>query len=254
MNDLLVTCSDGLLSIARQGKSKKHIHTSVEKKGFCYDENKPLMDNISCILKNLSDSFMHVDIRIGSSQLHLQIPGNHRVDYELNTTSGDVELRDVAAAEVAVNTTSGDVKMELLPGTHTATLKTTSGDVRTNTHAYSTIINTISGDVRSEGQSSQLMINTVSGDLTAREVPSGAMFKTVSGDMLLFIADNAAGILTLNTTSGDATVHLPASLMGRTTAQFSTVSGDKCFCCQEACDDASLKIMARSISGDLTVM
>lgn len=254
MKELLVTCSGGVLNITRQGDSKRHVHTSVEKKGFQYDENKPLLDNISFILKNLSDSFVHVDIRIGSGQMLLQVPHQHRVDYEINTTSGDVEMRDVAACEVAVNTTSGDVKMNLLPGTHTATMKTTSGDVQSRTHAYSTVINTISGDISSEGKASQLMINTVSGDLSAWEVPSGAMVKTVSGDMTLYMAGNAAGSLTLNTTSGDALVHLPVSLAGKTSAQFSTVSGDKRFRCQEASADAVLKILARSISGDLTVM
>ena len=254
MKGLVTTCSGGVLDIYRQGKSKKHVYTDVEQKGFRYDENKPLMENISSILKNLSDSIVRMDIRIGSSQLLVQVPAKHRAVYDVCTTSGDVELRDIAATGVTVNTTSGDAKLDLLPGTHTATLKTTSGDVRAKGNAYATSINTISGDVRFEGTAAQLTINTVSGDEDAHSVPAGAMVKTVSGDMELRMANGAMGAVNLHTTSGDATVRLPDALVGKARVQFSTVSGDKSIRCEEAAGDALLIINARSVSGDLTVM
>ena len=135
---------------------------------------------------------------------------------DVNSASGDVEMRGEVAEAVRIKTVSGDVELERVDGD--LSVQCVSGDIRVRSVAGSVETKSVSGDIRIES-------------LTAGDV----RFTSVSGDIALGIAQGSLLDVDAGSTSGDLSSEVPLAsepLLGESTAaptvvlRGRTVSGD----------------------------
>lgn len=135
---------------------------------------------------------------------------------DLNSASGDVQMRGEVADGVRIKTVSGDVQLERVDGD--LSVQCVSGDIRVRSVAGSVDTKSVSGDIRIEA-------------LTAGDV----RFSSVSGDIELGIAQGSLLDVDAGSTSGDLSSEVPLAsepVMGESASaptvvlRGRTVSGD----------------------------
>jgi DUF4097 and DUF4098 domain-containing protein YvlB len=135
---------------------------------------------------------------------------------DVNSASGDVQMRGQVAENVRIKTVSGDVQLERVDGD--LSIQCVSGDIRVRSVAGSVDTKSVSGDIRIDA-------------LTAGDV----RFTSVSGDIELGIAQGSLLDVDAGSTSGDLSSEVPLAsepLVGESTAaptvvlRGRTVSGD----------------------------
>lgn len=125
-------------------------------------------------------------------------------DFSAASSSGDVRLLSVAAANVSVTTSSGNVKMEDIA----AYADGSEGEVS----AGEISIRTSSGDVNLRALTGETRLESSSGNLTVGAISGNAQLKTTSGDMNLkelageTMIESSSGYLTVETISGNAKI------------------------------------------------
>ena len=127
------------------------------------------------------------DVSVTASSADLQV--------YIRTQSGHAAVHSLRAAQIQVETVSGDAELRDIEGALTA--KTVSGDFEA-----------------SSVESSAASLLTVSGDARwAFTTPFGGSFAgtTVSGDLHLIFADSANARMEMNTTSGALSMTLPVT-------------------------------------------
>jgi hypothetical protein len=170
----------------------------------------------------------------------------------LDTASGEAVVGAVEG-DVSVNTASGDVEVASAGGS--TRIRTASGDVRGGALAGDVSVNTASGDVRIESAGGRLVVNTASGDITVGDVSDGCTIRSASGDQQIRRA--RAGEARLDAVSGDLVIGVPRRTVVDVDAQ--SVTGDLSSeidldgAADHAGGEASLKVRARTISGDVRV-
>ncbi len=182
------------------------------------------------ILDFLSGRFdlPRVDVR-----LTLAVPRG--IVLTLLSTSGDLDTRDMAAAQ-HLESTSGDVRIEGAAGpadvhtssgdveardTHRLAVHSTSGDVSLTHPAAGVDVQTSSGDVTITEVTDSVRVETVSGDVRVDGEPLGLKIEGVSGDIV--VRGPASGAVRVRTTSGSVSVGLGRGLVR---AGVESVSGD----------------------------
>ncbi len=196
-------------------------------------------------MKNAFNSCDTVTIRIP----HCAVP-----HVRLTTTSGDLEVTDVALAELNIVTTSGDVTVNLaedcrLP--HMA-LRSTSGDLDVTAFAEHAGVSSTSGDVEVDGCYTSLDVNTISGDIDVRAEVTRVNFKAISGDVDLAFESDALREISGSTISGDIDVDLPSGV-GFIAINTSTRSGDVTTRYSTTGVGPTVSGSISSMSGDITI-
>jgi hypothetical protein len=149
---------------------------------------------------------------------------------DARTASGDVTAASVSGA-LDVNTASGDVWLENTGAT--VGVRTASGDIRLRQAAGDVALHTASGDVSVGTAGASVQAFTASGDVQIGSVGSGeANVKTVSGDSKIGVAAGAGVYLDLS------------SVTGRIKSQLEETESDS---------DVSLRVICRSVSGDIKI-
>lgn len=112
-----------------------------------------------------------------------QIPASVE-NIEIQSTSGDIFIKQISAENIAVHTTSGDISAKKTES-RKLEAETVSGDTEFK-HVRTEVfqIHTTSGDVRYEDViANEFSCRTTSGDLNGRKLEGRSVFvKTVSGD------------------------------------------------------------------------
>ena len=216
---------------------------------------------------SLSDMFRDIGRMIAGSgighttgRVTISLPRGHALAFEGHTTSGDMELIDVALTDATLESMSGDLMLDTRGadqvqgfGMNGVRLKSSSGDIEVNARCNELSVETMSGDVDITSACDRARISTVSGDLNARGSWREVQVKTISGDAELTVWDDRLESVTSQTTSGDLTIRLPESLRGQARVDMHTVSGD----CRNRFGTpegpAKVIVQAKSVSGDVTV-
>ena len=137
--------------------------------------------------------------------------GEHRL--ECDTASGDVIL-DAAMDRLDVDTASGEVRAELRGRVRSVNIDTASGDVEIRGGATEDIeVDTASGDIVAEGLTGRASFDTASGDVRARwnETPRDVDISvdTASGDARLWFPEDTRLSGWIDVASGDIDCDFP---------------------------------------------
>ena len=263
-----------------EGSGNRHIHMDFNGKGMKWD-------SFSDMFKDIGRMIAGSGIGFTSGRVTISLPKGHALAFEGHTTSGDMELIDVALTDATLESMSGDLMLDargaeqvqrirVIDANHGSRinirmeddeenqqveglsmnrvkLKSSSGDIEVNARCNELSVETMSGDVDITSSSDRARISTVSGDLNARGSWREVQVKTISGDAELTVWDDRLESVNSQTTSGDLTIRLPESLRGQARVDLHTVSGD----CRNRFGTpegpAKVVVQAKSVSGDVTV-
>ena len=253
MPNLVVEACGDTLNIRRENKVEVNHGNGSKKSEWSWQFNSfsDLLSGIGKMLENV-----HVNVVFGGGEkVVIALPADADFAIEVNTTSGDVSIDDVCVKNVMVATTSGDVEINLNDNVVPEEIKVkgASGDAEVNASARSLHLNTVSGDVVAKGSYDSVFVNTVSGDGEVSGSMREVKLNSVSGDMALYARDELLRKVHSNTTSGDVSIHLPASLRGQVSVQMNSMSGDKRNSFGEVTGAPLVHVQANSVSGDVTV-
>jgi DUF4097 and DUF4098 domain-containing protein YvlB len=187
-------------------------------------------------------------IKTGSGDILARAPlGESR----LSTGSGDIRL-DRVEGGLAANTGSGDIQIEHAAGTVRA--RTGSGSIEIAESGGSAGLSTGSGDVRIGDAAGPTTVKVGSGDITIERIRDHSVATSGSGDVRVEIADGPS--VRAETARGDVQIGVPDGVP--TYLDLQTVTG------QIRCDlepgekpaegERSLRLQARTVSGDITVV
>ncbi len=179
------------------------------------------------ITGELGDGARGLEIQGGDRQVRIEIrnPRSHRevagslleirlpagASLVVETTSADVEVRDLTGEFIEITTVSGDV--DIGGGGARVFAHTVSGDIELDTLAARVEVNSVSGDVDVRSGGEAVDMTTVSGELmlTAKSILRGH-FESVSGDMELDLGLKENASITVASLSGDIDLILPESM------------------------------------------
>lgn len=253
MPNLVVAANGSTLKIERDNKAefKMEKNQPAEDMNQEWNSFSDFMNGIKKMMGSLKVNFQYG----GGGEVTIALPQEYDIAVEIRATSGDVDVDDVNLSEILVETTSGDVNISLEDSKQPASIrvKGSSGDVDVNASTPRLTINTVSGDVEYYGDCPDISVTTVSGDAEIDGAMRQVNLKSVSGDIGLRVGSDALQNVNCNTTSGDLTIHLPASLRGQVGVRMQTVSGNKHNRYGEAMGSPLAWVSAHSVSGDVTV-
>ena len=219
------------------------------------------MDSISRAVKSLGDKIklqfsngVNIGFRSTSGEVTIQVPENAIPRVKLLTTSGDIDVQDVALADLNITSTSGDINIDLNEDQHLklVEVRTTSGDIEATAFTHEMTIASTSGDVEVEGYHHNLTVNTISGDIDVRADVKNMIFKAVSGDVDLAFESDEIREVRGSTISGDIEISLPAGI-GTMAIQTQTRSGDVTTRCHTNGVGPTVTGCVSSMSGDITI-
>ena len=232
--------------------------------GFVKSEDGKIeinMDGISRAMKSVGEKLKlmfaeGVKINVGKTwgSVTIQVPENAVPHVKLLTTSGDIDVQDVALADLSVTSTSGDVDIDLDEDQYLGRVevRTTSGDIEICAYADCMMVTSTSGDVDIEGCTGEVTANTISGDIDVRADVKSATFKAISGDVDLAFESDAIRDVRGSTISGDIDIDLPEGI-GVIAIQTQTRSGDVTTRCHTTGVGPTVSGSVSSMSGDITI-
>ena len=231
--------------------------------GFVKSEDGKIeidMSGIGRSMKSLGEKIklMFADSRINirsiEGKVTIQVPENAAPQVKVLTTSGDIDVQDVALADLNITSTSGDINVDLEEEQRPEfiEMRTTSGDVEVNAYTERASIASTSGDVEVNGRYGKLSIGTISGDIDVRADVVNMNFSAVSGDVDLIFESDAIRKVSGSTISGDIEIGLPADI-GTMAIQTQTRSGDVTNRCHTNGVGPVVTGGVSSMSGDITI-
>lgn len=245
-------------------EGKVEYHHKDEFSDFVKTEDGKIeinMDSFSRAMKTLGDKIKlqfsnGVNIRFGSANgaVTIQVPENAIPHVKLLTTSGDIDVQDVALTDLNVTSTSGDISIDLDEDQYLSLVevRTTSGDIEVSAFAETMMISSTSGDVEVEGRVGNLTANTISGDIDVRADLVSMTFKAVSGDVDLDFDSDMIRLVNGSTISGDIEIDLPSGI-GFMNIHTQTRSGDVTTRCHTNGVGPTVTGSVTSMSGDITI-
>ncbi len=219
------------------------------------------MDSISRAMKSLGNKIklqfsngLNIGIGSAGSEVTIQVPENAIPHVKLLTTSGDIDVQDVALADLDITSTSGDVNISLDEDQHLerVDMRTTSGDMEVSAFADRVSITSTSGDVDVEGRVNDLTVTTISGDVDVRADVVYMHFKAISGDVDLAFDSDEIREVRGSTISGDIDIDLPDGI-GAIAIQTQTRSGDVTTRHHTTGVGPTVNGSVSSMSGDITI-
>lgn len=237
------------------GMDDMFIKTDKDKMEISFDSLGDLLKSVGQTVKvALSRGTMHIVNGFNVCEVTVRIPAYAIPHTKLMTTSGDIEVREVALADLQITSTSGDIEVELEEEENLsrAEIRTTSGDIEAEFCADTAVVTSTSGDVELEGRVDDLTANTISGNIDVDAEVKIVRFKTVSGDAQFAFQTDAIREVRGSTVSGDIDIDLPDGL-GMMSIHTQTRSGD--VCTRYSCDGAGPTVTGEvsTLSGDITI-
>lgn len=155
---------------------------------------------------------------IRSLKLSLAVPPSLSADYQIQLTTGDIQLSELTSHSIRVKTTTGDVEIRHCQGSADLQIETTTGDTEILGSYGSTKIAATTGDVEVRGDSQELRIDLTTGDIHAQlqNLPRYTKLDTTTGDIKVQVVESPSyGSLDLSATTGSLTAKLPGSGLRR---------------------------------------
>ena len=217
------------------------------------------MDGVGSMLENLGRSLgrMFQSFRGGIScgdGVTIRVPHDAMPHVKLLTTSGDLDVENVALSDLNIVTTSGDIDVELSEDEQLERIemRSTSGDIEVTAYVKEMIVSSTSGDVQVEGRCKQLTANTISGDIDVCVDVESIAFKAISGDADMEFTTDAIRSVNGSTISGDIDIDLPTGI-GMMGIHTSTRSGDVTTRYASNGYGPTVNGSVSSMSGDITI-
>ncbi len=219
------------------------------------------MDSISRAMKSLGDKIklqfsngLNIGFGTAGCEVTIQVPENAIPHVKLLTTSGDIDVQDVALADLNITSTSGDINIGLDEDQpiKLVELRTTSGDIEVTAFAEGMTVSSTSGDVEIEGRINLLGVSTISGDIDVRADVKNITFKAISGDVDLTFDSEEIRDVRGSTISGDIDIDLPDGI-GAIAINTSTRSGDVTTRHHTTGFGPTVTGSVTSMSGDITI-
>lgn len=214
-----------------------------------------MFKSIGNTLKNVfTKNGVSIRIGFGDSGVTIQIPENAMPHVKLLTTSGDIDVQNVALTDLSITSTSGDIDVDFIEDEHLARaeLRTTSGDIEASFFTENASVTSTSGDVEVEGRINSLTVNTISGDIDVRADVKNMAFKAISGDVDLQFDSDEIRDVRGSTISGDIDIDLPDGI-GVIAINTSTRSGDVTTRHHTTGVGPTVGGSVSSMSGDITI-
>ena len=257
-DDVHIFCADGesILCDYRAGALRIHSVERSKRAAKSIDfmsKNEPVTLNsmlsmVGKVLKSISDNF------IVGAPIEIQVPKTQLEEIEINTRSGEIHWECVFPDRVTARSTSGEIV--LTPSWDVTTDKllvsSVSGDVEVHGSAVDAEVISMSGDVQANGAFENLRLRSTSGDTSFRGGVIQLTCTTISGDVEARVENTSAERIDARSTSGDVEILLPADMPG-VHAEISTVSGSRQCSVPIAEHNATLNILAKSVSGDVRI-
>ena len=261
---ILCDLAGSMLRITKNPVTPQNAPSAGDSEGFS-------LEGVINLVSRAISSFTSLIID-NAEPVRIEVPETLLERVELDTRSGDITVTQVPARQLSLHTASGDIRLTLeseQPVTNLsagsasgdlficspaldAELTTISGDIILQSHLECVRLKSTSGDIRLDGSAAKAVISTVSGDVHLHGSAVQAEVSSVSGDVSLTLLEDKAESLSLRSTSGDVEVYLPRILRG-VHAECSSRSGS-CRCdFEDAGPDARTRIIASSLSGDVTI-
>lgn len=223
---------NGALKVTRKpaanGSGAKKATFEFEGENVKVDED----DFVGGLMATIGRALGHVFVGAkraftASSDVTICIPHGAIPHVKLLTTSGDINVTNVALTDLNIVSTSGDANVSLYERDHLERIeaRTTSGDIDVKAFADHAVLGSTSGDVEARGVFTEVNANTISGNIDLNGDAEMIRFKTISGDVDLCLEHENLRDITGSTISGDVDVDLPTGI-GRIALTTSTRSGD----------------------------
>ncbi|MFT4413986.1 DUF4097 family beta strand repeat-containing protein [Fredinandcohnia humi] len=197
-------------------KSKKLYKLDIEEDG----------DTVEIRMEK-KNKFQFMMFNFTRVSLNIEVPQKLYDSLQINTASGDINVDEIEAKEVAIESQSGDMEVVNVVSEGSLLLKTSSGDVIANDNQGKVVeIKTSSGDIEErDSEAKEISLYSSSGDIeTNYQITSTLNINTASGDIEVD-TEEITGDLLLESSSGDVDVRIgksPASLA----VDFKSGSGD----------------------------
>ncbi|GAA0321748.1 DUF4097 domain-containing protein [Bacillus carboniphilus] len=165
-------------------------------------------DSVRIKVERKERSFFQSFISISKVKLEVYVPQNQYEEIVMETSSGDVQYKEVEVKQLNIQTSSGDIDVEEMSEVEALSLQASSGDISLSGIATQKLeVTTSSGDIFSNGDLSyeNATIEANSGDIELENVEGDLSVKTSSGDIELRDNELKENVK-LETSSGDVNV------------------------------------------------
>ena len=141
-------------------------------------------------------------------QMKVYLPKEQMLDLQLISTSGNIQMKDLAFGDVSVSQTSGDVDIGNCCGT-IMDMEITSGNTQITGAAFDEIqVISTSGNVDIEDTSANLTVGVTSGNINITNVSGELDAETTSGNITVDAAQADFGEMDIGATSGNVKLYL----------------------------------------------
>lgn len=248
MNQLLCEQDGNALSIQILDQTKQSIEEAGKKLS---SEDFSLKGLLSFLGKTIGSVASGITV---SWNVYIDMPAVALADMNLNSKSGDINVNAVLPGNLTIHSMSGDIEVEARDGnvSHKVNLATMSGEIEFTGNADSINMSSMSGDVTAKGFYQDATIKSTSGDAKLIGGAEKITVNSVSGDVTTELRNVNARSIQAHTTSGDVDIEL-APGTDSVHASMSTVSGSTSCRFADSGSDAKLQIIAKSVSGDVTI-
>lgn len=217
---------DGRVEEHRKDDTSDFVRTEKGKIEIDLDGIEGMLKSVGNSLKNVFSN-LHVKVGFGDSKVTIQVPENAVPHVKVHTTSGDIDVQDVALADLVITSVSGDINIDMNEpqNLNKVEIHTTSGDIDVSAFTQGMNVTSTSGDVELEGRMNDLAVSTISGDIDVRANVVNMTFKAISGDVDMRFDSDEIREVRGSTISGDIEIDLPEGI-GAIAINTQTKSGD----------------------------
>jgi len=180
--------------------------------------------------------------------LEIRIPQSYRGALVVNTSSGDVEIRDQNLSELSVQTSSGDARLNSIQASTIATATTSGDQTAEGLDAQRATMNSSSGEIRVKDLQGETEAESSSGDISLSylEFDADLEVRSSSGDVRLRLTDTAQFRVEARASSGDIDCAFPVTLGGTDSER----SRNRLF---GSVGEGTHQVVVRTSSGDIAI-
>ena len=248
MDQLLCETDGSTLSVRIIDSTKKSIEEAGQKLNSQEFTMKGLLNFIGKAIGSVASNIAV------SWNVYIDLPAVSLTEMDLNSKSGDIEIRSKMPDRLSAHSMSGDVNVDAVDSgsAEKVTISTMSGDVSFNGNAKSIAMSSMSGELEARGSYQEAELKSTSGDAELNGEAVQIRINSVSGDITVDLHNTSARSIQARSTSGDVDIDLPSGLES-VHASMSTVSGSTRCSIPDGGPGAGLQIQANSVSGDVTI-
>ena len=248
MSQLLCEQDGDRLSIRVSDQTRQSIEEAGKKLGSQEFSLKGLLNFLGKTIGSVASSITV------SWNVYIDLPAAALSEMNLNSKSGEINVKAILPEELNIHTMSGDIKVEAQDekASGQITASTMSGDIEFSGNAACVMMSSMSGDVKARGNYQKVEIKSTSGDAELNGAADKVLINSVSGDVTADMRNTNVSDIQARTTSGDVEVEL-APGTDSVHPIMSTVSGSTSCRFADSGSGAKLQIVAKSVSGDVKI-